>query len=134
MSNTEGFVQGTDSKGGTTVTLENALSALKIETEVNANTSFRQFPRFPSEIRLYIWRLAIEAIPGRIIPLTEVLTYTNKLGKERSYTYISTRPHPTLSTVSSEARTAVFENLPPLFEPGTNHTFISVCLERDILL
>jgi hypothetical protein len=114
--------------------LQDAVSALKIETQANANTSFPQFPRFPIEIRRYIWRLAIEALPGRIIPVTEVLTYTNKPGRERSYTYISTRPHPTLSTVSREARITVFENLTPLFQLGTSHTFITMCLERDILL
>lgn len=134
MSNAEAFVQGADSKGGTTITLENAVSTLKIETEVHANTSFRLFSQFPTEIRLYIWRLAIEALPERIIPVTEILTDTNKSGKDGTYTYISTRPHPTLSTVSHEGRTAVFENLQPLFQPGTNHTFITVCLEKDILL
>lgn len=66
--------------------------------------------------------------------MMEVSTYTNEPGKERRYTYTSTRPHSILSTVSREARTAVFENSTPLFQLGTDHTFITVCLERDTIL
>jgi hypothetical protein len=57
---------------GTTITLEDAISALKPDTGVNAQTSFHPFPRFPSQVRLYVWRLVMKALPGGIIPVTAI--------------------------------------------------------------
>jgi hypothetical protein len=92
-------------------------------------TSFPRFPDLPAEIRLQIWAYAILNLPGRIIPIQDIS------GKPRTPAYFTCRhPHPLISTVSSEARTAVIETLGPLFIPGNNHTFIAANLSKDILM
>jgi len=121
----------TEPKEATIATMGNAFSALAIEDKLEVTTSFHLFPRFPTEIRFQIWRRAIEELPGRIVTVREV--FTGK-GKNRTSKYLSTRPHPELSIVNLEARIAVFECLTPLFQPGTGHDFITVCLEKDTLL
>jgi hypothetical protein len=124
-----------ESKHSTTA-IEQTFRTLNITNtspSTSPSTSFPLFPLLPLEIRLQIWAHAILSLPGRIIPL-KILSKIIA-GKKRTPAYfVSRHPHPLISTVNSEAKTAVIETLGPLFLPGNNHTFITANLEKDIFM
>ncbi|PMD31779.1 hypothetical protein L207DRAFT_572554 [Hyaloscypha variabilis F] len=115
----------TESPSQETSSLDKHISNLSVIPESKSKT-FPLFPAFPTEIRLQIWSHAILALPGRIIPIREVI-------RKRAY-FISPRPHPLLASINREARQAVFSILQPLFLPSTDHVFVSVNTERDIIM
>jgi hypothetical protein len=117
-----------ESKDSTTAAMEQTFETVSISSN-SRRESFPHFPELPTEIRLQIWAYAIFGLPGRIIPIKDVS------GKARTPAYFTCRhPHPLISTVSSEARSAVIETLGPLFVPGHKHSFIAANLSKDILI
>lgn len=111
--------------------LNRGVSKLSVTLASKGEDIFYPFPKLPTEIRLQIWQRAIDALPGRIIDVTSVI-HQNESGHE--YRFVSHRACPSLAGVNREARATVFKIYTPLFPPGTKHSFITACLEKDTIL
>ncbi|PMD22427.1 hypothetical protein NA56DRAFT_747708 [Hyaloscypha hepaticicola] len=111
--------------------LNRGVSKLSVTLASKGEDIFYPFPKLPTEIRLQIWQRAIDALPGRIIDVTSVI-HQNESGDE--YRFVSHRACPSLAGVNREARATVFKIYTPLFPPGTKHSFITACLEKDTIL